>query len=504
MPRGENDELTATRGRDRHDAARARIRELGLDAYEVGGSLRDELAGKEAKDLDVCVVGLDYARLERLLSREGKTMPLRVGGHTVRDENGTASYEGGQLVGLRLWSSWTPREGLEFALARREVSNGPGHRAFTIAPGSDVTIQEDLSRRDFTVNAIARCLRSGRMIDPYGGARDLRERRLRTVSADSFRDDALRILRGLVRVSQDGLRPDEETLAEMTRWHHELERESPERVYAELERIVGGDDPARALRIARDIGLLGSVGLLPELGAAIGYAQESRYHDLTCDEHLLAALAAAVRLDADLETRLTALLHDIGKPQTAWRGEDGRLHYYANPDDPRSITHELAGAELARLALRRLRAPRAVIDEVSFLVGEHMYKDDHRPSALRARRFLARVGRERALRLLKLRRADYAAKGRDGLIPVETENRITCFEAHVRRESAAVVRVSELAIDGNDLLEHGYRGTEIGEALREFLREVIVRPDLNERERLLDWAKRRAEKLGVGARRAHV
>src|SRR5213079_3317233 len=166
-----------------------------------------------------------------------------------------------------------------------------------------------------------------------------------------------------------GFDPDEELLAQMREEAPAVKLVSGERVggglaadgMGELSKLLLGSEPARALRLARDTGVL--VELLPEFGPAIGFDQESRYHDLTVDEHTFAVVQAAADAKRALPVRLAALFHDTGKPYVAWRGTDGRLHYYAKPGYAEH-SHEQVSAQLAGDALRRLRYPNALRERV--------------------------------------------------------------------------------------------------------------------------------------------
>ena len=181
------------------------VRGLHLDAYLVGGAVRDELLGRESKDADFVVPGLDYDGLHAALEPHGKVEELEVAG---------------RRVGARLH----PRDkqlralapaGIEFAPPRVERSTGPGRHDFEIVADPELSIEADMGRRDFTVNAIARRLETGEIVDPFGGAADLKNSVLRTVRPRSFAEDPLRLVRGLRLVSQLGLEPDAETLAQM-------------------------------------------------------------------------------------------------------------------------------------------------------------------------------------------------------------------------------------------------------------------------------------------------
>lgn len=453
------------------------MKRLGLEAYEVGGCIRDELLGKEAKDIDFAVCGLTYRQLARALMSEGKVTPNTVGG---------------RLVGCRLRASWTPREGIEVSLARTEHSTSSGRANFQVDVDPSFTIIDDLSRRDFTVNAMARSVTTGELVDPFGGAADVASKTLRVIGPESFVDDPSRILRGLARVAKDGFRPDQETLEQMRLHATELAVEPAEQVFFELERILSGREAADALRIGVEVGALQVA--LPELIPIIGFEQESRYHDLTCDEHTFRVVEEACRAGADQTVRWAALFHDSGKPATSWRGADGHLHFYANPDDPDSISHEQAGAAITRAAMNRLQQPPIELRrDVIALVEEHMYEDDRKIHPLRARRFIQRIGRDRVGQLLLLRRCDRAGKGVGPLGEAEDQH-LRAWEALVEQQMEKPLTLHDLAVDGHDAMAFGFKERAIGELLKDLLRIVTDDPSLNERERLLAMIERKAER----------
>ena len=308
---------------------RRRMAELPFrELYEVGGSLRDELLGRAPKDVDFLVRGHDVEELLALCRQYGKADELRVAG---------------RLVGVRFWPSWGPREGIEVVPPRRETPISPGepgftgnpHTDFRIEPDPELSVHDDLERRDFTVNAMARDVRTGEWIDPFGGRDDLRAGVLRAVHATAFRDDPLRILRGVVRCSVDGLQPDAGTRELMAEAAPRIAELSAERVREELERTLAGDGAADAMRLARDVGALDSA--IPEWAACIGVDQHSATQAYTLDEHILHVLEAAVHEHAAREPRLAAFWHDVGKP-------------LASGERP----HAEAGARIVRAALRRL------------------------------------------------------------------------------------------------------------------------------------------------------
>ncbi|HZT53637.1 MAG TPA: hypothetical protein VE995_04575, partial [Gaiellaceae bacterium] len=276
------------------------VRSLGLDAYLVGGAVRDELLGLDSKDADFLVPGLDTEGLRAALAPHGRVEDLVVAN---------------RLVGVRLHPSdprvrALTRAGIEFAPPRKEISTGPGRHDFEIVADPTLSVEDDMARRDFTVNAMARRLATGELVDPFGGRADLEARRLRTVSPQSFREDPLRLVRALRFVSQLGLEPDEELLAQMREEAPAVRLVSGERIggglaadgMGELSKLLLGREPARALRLARETGVLGE--LIPEFAAL----------DDDLAEHELAVVQETADAGDPLAVRLAALFHDLGKP----------------------------------------------------------------------------------------------------------------------------------------------------------------------------------------------
>jgi tRNA nucleotidyltransferase (CCA-adding enzyme) len=460
------------------------VRSLGLGAYTVGGAVRDELAGLDSKDADFLVPGVDIAGLSAALAPHGRTEELNVAGRAV----GVRFFPDDRRVRRRVPG------GIELAPPRREVSTGPGRHDFEIVVDPAATVEEDLARRDFTINAMARRLADGVLVDPFGGRDDLDHRVLRTVSASSFAEDPLRLVRGLRFVSQLGVDPDVETVRQMREEADAVRLVSGERIggglgadgLGELSKLLLGARPLKALRLARDTGVL--VALLPELEPSIGFDQESAYHGLTADEHTFAVVQAAADAGAPLRVRLAALFHDAGKPVMAWRGRDGRLHYYARPGKSER-SHEQVSAELAGAALSRLRYPTDLRRRVVQIVRHHMLTP--RGDAARARRLLARYGDELTFDLLDHKAADLRGKwGPEEPPPLAELNELADFRRLVEGELASPHRLGDLAVTGNDLIALGYSpGPAIGHALRTLLGEVVEYPSRNTRETLLARAE---------------
>jgi len=439
------------------------VRSLGLDAYIVGGAVRDELLGIPHADEDFLVPGVDHRGLRAALERHGRVEDLEVHG---------------QLVGVRFY----PRErairalapsGLELTPPRRETSVGPGHRDFEIVADPAVSIVDDMARRDFTVNAMAKRLETGELVDPFGGLAHLDRRELHTVSADSFREDPLRILRGLRLLSQLGFTLTDDTLAQMRAEAGGLRHVSGERIggglasdgMGELSKLLLGARPAEALRIARDTGAL--VEFLPEYASVIGHDLRSARQPGPLEEHLFAVVQETADLGAELSVRLCALLHDLGKPDADRTG---------------ATDHAQVGARIAERVMRRLRYPNSLRDEVCRLVAGHAFWLDSPIDAVNARRFLASHGLDRARRLLLHKRADLHAKHVEEW---ELEN-LALLERRVEEQEASPHRLADLAVRGDDLLALGYaEGPALGAALARLLDIVLDDPGANEPEKLL-------------------
>jgi tRNA nucleotidyltransferase (CCA-adding enzyme) len=439
------------------------VRRLRLDAYLVGGAVRDELLGRDSKDADFVVPGLDYEGLQAALEPHGKVDKLEVAG---------------RRVGARLH----PRDprlrrlapaGIEFAPPRVERSTGPGRHDFEIVADPALSIEDDMGRRDFTVNAMARRLETGELVDPFGGQDDLKNGVLRTVRPGSFAEDPLRLVRGLRLVSQLGLEPDAETLEQMRAEASSVGLVSGERVggglhsdgLGELSKLLLGREPARALRLARDTGVL--TALLPEFEQSIGFEQDSDRQHLPLDEHIFAVVQAAADAGAPLAVRLAALFHDLGKPRS-----NGK--------------HAGRGAELADAAMRRLRYPTSLRTYVTRLVRAHAFSLED-VDELFARRFLREHGDDLAFDLVSHKEADLRGKK----VSQDELAALARLRALLEQEQSRPHRLTDLAVDGSDLIELGFEeGPELGRTLESLLDAVVDEPALNTRELLLERARR--------------
>jgi len=300
--------------------------------YRVGGAVRDRLLGLPAGDQDWVVVG---STPEAMIA------------------------QGFRPVGQDFPVFLHPQTHEEYALARTERKSGPGYRGFVCHASPDVTLEEDLARRDLTVNAIAEDA-EGRLIDPWGGRRDLRDRLLRHVSP-AFAEDPVRILR-LARFAArwPGFRVADETreLCQQMVAAGEVDALVPERVWQELSRGLMEARPSRMFEVLRDCGALAR--LLPEVERLFGVAQRADYHpEVDTGVHVLMVLDMAAQLNTSLAVRVACLCHDLGKGTT--------------PPDvlPRHTGHEGRSAQLLHPMLRRLRAPVEAIELADLVAREH-------------------------------------------------------------------------------------------------------------------------------------
>jgi tRNA nucleotidyltransferase/poly(A) polymerase len=438
------------------------VRGLGLDAYLVGGAVRDEQLGIESKDADFVVPGVDHTGLRAALESHGRVEDLEVAGRRV----GARLYPKDRQV-----RALAPA-GIEFAPPRAERSTGPGRHDFEIVADPQISIEDDMARRDFTVNAMAKRLATGDLVDPFGGAEDLKNGVLRTVRPGSFAEDPLRLVRGLRLVSQLGLEPNEDTLREMRKAAQSIQLVSGERIggglhadgMGELSKLLLGREPARALRLARDTGVL--TALLPEFEATLAFEQNSERQHLLLDEHIFAVVQAAADADAPLTVRLGALLHDLGKPQA-------------------NGTHAERGANLAASILRRLRYPTRLHTYVAQLVRAHSFSLED-VDAIFARHFLREHGDELGFDLVTHKLADLQGKQ----VAQAELDAAAKLRALLEQERVQPYRLTDLAVDGADLIALGYReGPAVGRTLEKLLDAVVEEPTLNTRDELLERAR---------------
>jgi poly(A) polymerase len=451
----------------------ARFRAAGHELVLVGGPVRDALLGRTSPDLDFTT----DARPER-------TLPLlRSWGDAHWDigkEFGTIGARRGDLV-------------VEVTTYRSD-NYAPSSRKPEVRFGN--SLEEDLGRRDFTMNAMAVRLPELTFVDPYGGLDDLLDRRLRTPGSPevSFTDDPLRMMRAARFVAQLQVRPDDAVLAAIRGLSARIDIVAAERVRAELEKLLLAGHPRDGLNLLVDSGLADQV--LPEVSAMrLEIDEHHRHKDVY--EHSLTVLDQAISLESgpdgpvpgpDLVLRLAALLHDIGKPVTRKFEPGGGVSFHH---------HEMVGAKLATKRLRALRFDKETITQVSRLVQLHLRfhgygEGEWTDSAVR--RYVADAGPQLD-RLHRLTRADCTTMNRRKAVRLanaydDLERRITELDA------AEELRAVRPDLDGNAIMEIlGIPpGREVGQAWRHLKEVRLERGPLDPdeaRTELLTWWERR-------------
>jgi len=433
------------------------------NVYAVGGVVRDIVLGKTPKDVDLMVQGVEEDDVREAL----ENLPGRV------------DYTGQQFGVFR----YRDPEGneVEIAMPRTERSTGPGHKDFEVYTDPYISVGQDLARRDFTGNAMAVNLATGDLVDPYHGSEDLKAGLLNTVSDRSFPEDPLRILRGLSSVSRHGLDPSPQTYHDLGAHADSLTELPKERIQMELDKLMSGDNPAKAIELAEATGILDHV--LPDVAATIGFDQKNKHHNLLLNDHIREVLNFTAQQTQDVDVRWAALLHDIGKPESQWFDDEGWGHYYEN-DAGQGKDHEKHGAEMAQRLLTDLKFPADRIARITHLVRWHMFPAFQSPGG--ARKFINRVGDEHADDLLKLRWADSGGKGYewDGNVPKMTQL------VQGVRDAGEPTNTKMLAINGGDLIAAGHKpGPQMGALLNHMVELVLEDPTLNTKEQLLQIAE---------------
>jgi putative nucleotidyltransferase with HDIG domain len=422
----------------------------GAAAYVVGGSLRDLLLGRPVEDWDLATAALPERTVALV---PGAVYENAFGTVAVRTDDPTAGV-------------------VEITTFRSDHEYADFRRPHRVEFGDSIEL--DLARRDFTVNAMAWGAEPGaptRLVDPHGGVEDLAARILRAVGEPTprFGEDALRMIRAARLAAALEFEVEPATLAGIAERAGLVRHLSGERIGAEIARLLRADRPSIGLRLLHETGVLAE--LSPELAAQRGVPHNKRSGGDLWD-HTLLTVDAAVKEPS--RVRLAALLHDIGKPATM---ADGRF-----------VGHETVGAEQARQLLDRWRWPTAERDLVVQLVRHHMFGYESKWSDAAVRRFIVKVGRERLEELFLLREADNVGSGH-----APEHGGLTEFRARLSAELAAGVPLDldGLAVDGSDVMAAlGIApGPLVGRVLERLLDRVIGDPSLNRPDRLLALAR---------------
>jgi putative nucleotidyltransferase with HDIG domain len=433
------------------------LQKAGFEAYLVGGCVRDLVLGREPKDWDVTT----NATPEQIIGLFEKTF--------YENDYGTV----GVVVSCETNAGVSGETiTVEVTPYRTETTYSDNRHPDSVLFGQK--LEEDLQRRDFTVNALAYDPTKGQVIDLYNGREDIKDGVIRAVGepTERFKEDALRILRAVRFSTELGFEIEEKTKEAVKTLALNLEKISKERIRDEFIKMIMSDNAMRGIILAHELGVL--TYIVPELEKGIGVKQNGD-HIYVVWEHNIRALNHAVENKWPLHVRLAALFHDISKPETRrWSEEKKDWTFYG---------HDVVGGRVTKKLMQRLKFPGKITDVVSMLVRYHLFFSDVEKITLSAvRRIVKNVGPENVWDLMKVRACDRIGMGR----PKEKPYRLRKYEAMIEEAMRAPVSVGMLKIDGSKIMEiTGEKpGPRLGWMLHAFLEEVLDDPEKNTDEYL--------------------
>ena len=425
-----------------------KIEEQGYSAFLVGGSIRDILIGRKPNDYDITTDAIPSEIQD--IFKEFKTIEVGKQFGTI----GIVTQEGT----------------IEVTTFRSDGVYKDGRRPESISFSKD--IREDLKRRDFTINAIAFNKKVG-LIDPFNGQEDLKNKIVRTVGnpEERFKEDYLRILRSVRLASQLEFEIEEETYKSCKKYKQFISDISAERIRDEIFKMLICKTPSLGMRILEETEILNIV--LPEMIPAVGFNQRNPHHDKSVYDHILCVLDKTPPI---LHLRVAALFHDIGKPHTLTIDDKGIGHFYK---------HDKVGSEIAKKILERWKCSNELINKVYTLIGEHMTQHA-RLKDKGIKKLIGRVGEKEVLDLLILQKCDRSCSNENASIEdlIERENKIKEII-----ENKEVYNKNQLEIDGEDIIQVGYKeGKIIGDILEYLLDKVMENTELNKKDKLIELA----------------
>ncbi len=433
------------------------LQNSGFLAYLVGGCVRDSLIGREPRDWDITT----NATPEEIVALFPKTVyENKFGTVTViNEEAGDEKLKNVEVTPFRTEANYSDRR-------------HPDNIKF-----SD-KLEDDLSRRDFTINALAYNPAEGELIDLYGGVKDIKDKIVKTVGeADiRFAEDALRMLRAVRFACELGFTCNKEALDSISRNSSLLREISTERIREELVKIIDSPEPMDGLILSHKIGILQYI--LPELERGIGIEQKGE-HIYDVWEHLLRSVQHAADKNYPLHVKLAALFHDLGKPKSRRTGQKSKEYTFYG--------HEVVGERMAVEIMSRLKFSNKEIELVQKMVRNHMFFADPEKITLSAvRRVIANVGPEYIWDLMNLRICDRIGMGR----PKEEPYRLRKYESMIEEALRSPTSVGMLKIDGKQVMAvtRETPGPKIGHILNALLEEALENPDINSEEFLVKRA----------------
>ncbi|MCA9363793.1 HD domain-containing protein [Candidatus Kaiserbacteria bacterium] len=429
------------------------LESAGFEAYLVGGCVRDLSLGRTPKDWDI-TTNVHPEQIEALFEET-----------YCNNDYGTVGVVNKETTDERV-------RVVEVTPYRSESGYSDARRPDTVTFG--VSLEEDLKRRDFTVNAIAFRLHDETLVDPFGGTADLTHKRICAVgkATERFAEDALRMMRAVRLAVELGFTIESDTMSAIVENSSNLGRISKERIRDEFIRVLATTQPMQGIVFFEKLHLLEHIA--PDLLTGIG-VEQNQAHAYDVYEHLLRTMQHAADKDWDFDIRIAGLFHDISKPETRrWSKEKNDWTFHG---------HEVVGARMTKRILTDLKFPRETVERVVKLVRWHMFFSDPDEVTLSAvRRTIANVGQENIWDLLKLRRCDRIGTGR----PKEQPFRLRKYTAMVEQALRDPISVKMLKINGDRIMElTGERPSKkLGDALHALLEEVLDEPKKNTEEYL--------------------
>ena len=424
----------------------------GYQCYMVGGAVRDQLLGLPAKDYDLCT----DATPETVISLFRKVIPTGIKHGTVTILFRQSPYE---ITTFRIDGEYSD-----------------GRRPDKIHYTDD--LHEDLIRRDFTINSIAYDIGNQRIIDPNGGRRDLKDKIIRAIGIpeERFNEDGLRSIRACRFASQLNFRVIPETIAGIKHCLHNIPELSRERIYDEFIKIMQSNNPSISFKLFRETGILPLI--FPELDKCIGVEQKGS-HDYDVYTHLLKSCDSAPYDNIDV--RIAALFHDIGKPDVKAFDRDGIATFYH---------HETVSAKIAEKIMLRYRFPKERMNHILHLIRNHMFHFTPDWTDAAVRRFIRKIGLENLEDQYVLRCADIIGMSESKECNSDNLGQLKERVFKILQEENAF-SIKDLSVNGNDLINvlEIPKGPRIGQILEFLLEAVLDDPSHNNREKLLQLAE---------------
>lgn len=435
------------------------LEKSGFQAYIVGGCVRDMIMGRSVHDFDITTDALPNQIIE--IFSEDKIIPTGVKHGTV-----TVLHKG---------------EAFEITTFRVDGSYTDLRRPDTVSFTS--SLKEDLARRDFTMNAVAMNL-SGKIFDFFGGISDIENKLIRCVGKPEqrFSEDALRILRAIRFASILNFEIESETAESAIKLKDRLDFISAERIKSEFVKLLCGENAVDTLLKYREI--IGQI--VPEIKDCFNFSQHSKYHKYDVYEHIARAVGMIPADSENVEIlRIALFFHDIGKPSTFSLDENGRGHFKG---------HAGKSAEIAEKVMHRLKFDNRTVDIVCTIISHHSdnfdFGDEDRKSMplSEIKRMISKIGADRFFLLLELKKADNSAK-HDFVLHENNEIENISKTAQRLINENCCIKISQLEINGNNLIQLGFRGREIGRCLETLLENVIDGNIENNYSELMKFAK---------------